>query len=37
VTNRNIYDVPTVIDGDIEEVDGHEDEDDECVGANAPV
>jgi len=37
VTNRNIYDVPTVIESEIQEVDKHEDEDDECVGGYAPV
>jgi hypothetical protein len=35
VTNRNIYDVPTRIEGDIEEVDEHEDVNDECVGSNS--
>jgi len=40
VTHRNIYDVPTVLEGEIEEDDegfGDEDEEDECVGGHAPV
>jgi len=40
VTHRNIYDVPTVLKGEIEEDDegfGDEDKEDECVGGHAPV
>ena len=40
VTNRNIYDVPTVLEREIEEDGegiGDEEEDNECVEGNAPV
>jgi hypothetical protein len=40
VTHKNTYDVPTVLEGEIEEDDkdfGDEDEEDECIGGHAPV